>query len=51
MIMAMYCNDDEYNEFVSVFNQKPNEFNVDDYLEKFKTRKGFIELKEEGEEE
>ena len=47
MIMAMYCNDEEYNEYVTTFNQKPDDFSFEAYLEEFKTRKGFLEIKEE----
>lgn len=46
MIMAMYHNDDEYNEYVTTFNQRPDEFNFENYLAEFKTRQGFVEIKE-----
>jgi hypothetical protein len=47
MIMAMYCNDEEYNDYVTTFNQRPDEFNFETYLEEYKTRRGFVEIKEE----
>ena len=47
MIMAMYCNDDEYNQYVTTFNLKPDEFDFEAYLADFKTRKGFVEIKDD----
>lgn len=47
MLLAVYNNDEEYIDFVSKFNLTPDEFDVDSYLESFKTRKGLTEIKDD----
>ena len=51
MIMAMYCNDEEYEQYVTTFNMRPDDFDFEEYLEEFKTRRGFVQIRQEGGEE